>query len=174
MKVIFNDNFLLEVPDNLSANDTIMYQNSIYLITSKTWDHDNNEFYCKVILYEEEPQDDAVSIISKIYDSDYFETSGFNTNDVNDNPRLFVLLTIIAVIVGNDYMKINGHIYKQNILSMWNRKNIPFDEIINDYPKIACSDINKICKSATILLEMNKIARNIWPKFLNDYGHSNI
>lgn len=165
MKAILYDNELIEVPEILNCGDTIIYNDKIYQISSKTWDHDNNEFYCKVVVYQESITN-AIDILSKIYDSDYFETSGFNTNNVNDNPRLFILLTILTVILGNDYMAINGLSYKQNIISAWNRKKISFEEIVNDYPKVVCSDIKKICKSATVLLEMNKISKNLWPNFI--------
>lgn len=165
MEALFENSVICKIPDHMAVGDTIISQDRVYQVYSKTWDADNQELYCKVVLYEVE-QDTIVDLLCKIYESDYFETSGFNTNQISQNPRVIVLMATITVIIGNDAMAAYGAEYKSKIMGMWNSKKIRWEEIFAEFPPIQNGDIKKISKMVSTLLSHNKIAEDIWPPFI--------
>jgi hypothetical protein len=169
MRVIYNNNYLCDIPDIMSIGDTILYKNEAFEINTKTFDYDNDELYCKVINYENiNNTDNFYDIIKKIYYSDYFETSGINTNEILTNPRLITLMIISSVVINNKHMEENGHLYKNNIIANWNNKFITWPGIFNDNPPVSNRSISEIKKLAIYFLKESKISKSIWPKGLKN------
>lgn len=166
MIVIYNKCELCSAPENLSVGDTIIVNNIVYQIFSKTWDSDNKELYCKVELYEEEPKTNACDILKKLYDSDTFETSGMNTNMISQNQRITILMAILTSFIKEDYLKDKGRIYKSIIINKWSDKHIQWSDIFYDDPPLSVDNIKLIIKRSKALLRINKISEKLWPKLL--------
>jgi hypothetical protein len=163
MKMYKNKELICDIPDNLLINDTIINKNKIYMITSRTWDNDDQELYCKV----EELKENTLSIseiLKEIYQSNYFETVGSNTNNIQDNPKTIILLTIAGLIMEPEYFSNHHKRYKNNILTHWNNKKTPWNEIFDDNPPIYINDLLVIKSTAVKLLTDLKINKNLWPK----------
>jgi hypothetical protein len=163
MKIYKDKDLICDVPDNLLINDTIINKNKIYVIISKTWDNDNKELYCKIEELKEEISS-INDILKTIYQSDYFETSGNNTNNIQDNPKTIILLTIAGLIIEPGYFNNNHKRYKNNIMVHWNNKKILWNEIFNDNPPIHINDLKAIKLMTIKLLTELKINKNLWPK----------
>lgn len=153
-----------EAPKEMMIGDTLIIDNKAYEIYTKTYDFDNSLLYCKVEKYEEAQS--AINIINKIYNSNDFISSGFNTNNIEQHPRLITALTVIAVIVGDEHMDKMGLEYRKNIISAWGQKSILWSDILNDNPTAKMTDLNLIKEICISLLKQYKIAPSVWPDFL--------
>lgn len=165
MLVLHDDEKLCTIPNCMSEGDTIIRDNKVYIITSKTYDADSDEVYCKVTLYEsEEPGKLTIhEILEKLYGKVYFESSGANTNAIDTNPRLIMVMIVAATIIEEKHFKENCMAYKQNIITMWNNKNINWRSIFDDEPPVKLDDLNKIKAACCELFAAYKIADAIWP-----------
>jgi hypothetical protein len=160
---VYNEKIsICNVPDHLIVNDTIISNNKIYIIISKTWDDDNKELYCKV---DEIKEDITISkVLKEIYQSEFFETPGINTNNIEGNPKTIILITLAGIIIDPSHMKNNHKKYINNIISLWNDKNIEWNKIFHDNPPVAINDISIIKLMSTKLLSQLKIDKKLWPK----------
>lgn len=164
MKIIYKNEEIAEnVPKELSKGDTLIIDGDIYEIFTKTYDFDKSILYAQVELYEETIL--AVDVINKIYNSNSFISGGFNTNNIEQNPRLLTALIIIASIVGDQHMSRMGILYRKNIISKWNQNSILWNDILEDNPIAKCSDIKTLKEICILLLKRSKISPKIWPKF---------
>ncbi|CAK0741967.1 hypothetical protein CCP1ISM_1480002 [Azospirillaceae bacterium] len=162
MKVFKDKDHICNAPDILITNDTIISNNLVYIITSKTWDDDEKELYCKV----EEVKEESTSIsdiLKELYKTDHFETSGSNTNQINENPRTIILLTLAGLVIEPEYFGKNHKHYMTNIIVKWNDKRVAWDDIFDDNPPIHVNDIATIKLTATKILTGLKINKNLWP-----------
>ncbi len=165
MLVFHDDVKMCQIPDCMGEGDTIIRDDVIYIITSKTYDADSNEVYCKVILYESEKPCKLTigEILTVLYGKEYFESSGANTNVINTNPRLIMLMIIAATVIEDSHFKENSNTYKDNIIAQWNNKNINWRSIFDDEPPVKLDDIEKIKSVSCELFAAYKIADAIWP-----------
>lgn len=165
MIVLYENGELCKIPDSLCVNDTIIKNGKIYIITSKTYDFDNKELYCKVNFYDdnESSKQTVCEILSELYARDLFETSGANTNLIENNPRLIIVLIIAAVIIDEEHFKKNCSRYKNNIIDLWNSKLINWSSIFDDEPKIKMDDIDKIKLACCELFTAYKLSPTVWP-----------
>lgn len=165
MIIIYNgEEIAAEVPKELSKGDTIIIDGDVYEIFTKTYDFDKSILYAQVTVYEEKVL--AINVLQKIYNSNCFVTSGFNTNNVEDNPRLLAVLAIIAAVVGEDCMLTNGITYRKNIITRWNQNSILWEDILEDNPIAACHNITTLKEICVSLLEYSKITPKVWPELL--------
>lgn len=162
MKAYKNKNLICDIPDCLSVNDTIIDKIKTFVIVSKTWDNENKELYCMV----DELRDETSSvdeILKAIYKSDHFETSGSNTNNISGNPNTIILLTIAGLMITPEYFGKHHKSYRNNILTYWNDKKIPWFKIFDNDPPIHINDLAAIKLMAAKLLTGLKIDKNLWP-----------
>lgn len=171
MKAIFNRSYLCDVPDTMAPKDTIILNETVYEICTKTIDLDNSELYCIVAKYENEEKQETtiVEILTKLYGSKYFKTVGRNTNEIINNPKLIALIIIASVIIDKNHMLKNNKTYKNNIIANWNNKNILWSEIFNDNPPIKHKDLNIISKASKVILQQHKILKSAWPVGLRQF-----
>lgn len=169
MIVIYEKDELCIAPDCMNSGDTIIVNDKIYQITTKTWDNDNSDLYCKVVVLNEDKN--IVKLLNEIYESPTFKTSGFNTNNVNSNPRILSLMAVCTAIINEDHMKTMGPVYKDRITQRWNSKEIEWDEIFFDNPPIKADNVNKIISNSAALLKMSRIADNLWPPLIQRAYH---
>lgn len=153
-----------EVPKELSRGDTIIIDGDVYEIYTKTYDFDKSCLYAQVELYKEVVY--AIDIISNVYQSNDFTSSGFNTNSIEDNPRLMVALITIAAVVGERHMSRMGIVYRKNIIALWNQGSILWSDILIDNPAAACSDMEELKSICIPLLKNAKITPVVWPETL--------
>lgn len=153
---------LCDIPDSMSVGDTIIYPEVIYQIVSKSIDMSStpNELYCITQVYDN--SESVCDVLQDIYDSNTFKTSGPNTNNIEDNPRLIVLLIIASVIIDDSHLKLNADTYRKNVLISWNNIDIPWIDIFYDNP-IAIKSAKKAKPIIAEILERSKIAKNLWP-----------
>lgn len=162
MKVYIEKEEICNVPDHLIVNDTIIFTNKVFIIKSKTWDADEKELYCKVKEIIEE-SDSISSILTEIYNSDHFQTSGSNTNNIKENPRTIILLVLAGLIIDSEFFEKSHADYMSNIMTFWNDKKINWDKIFNNNPPIQTNDISLIKTAAIAVLSDLKINKNLWP-----------
>lgn len=168
MIAYYDGKVLCNVPNIMAIGDTILIPGgTVYEIITKTIDKSKipNELYCKTRIYDETNECDVCNICEEIYQSSSFKTSGPNTNDIETNPRLMIILIIASVIISEDTLKRNIERYRNNILTQWNNINIPWIDIFDDNPAASKSAKN----ARPIIIEMlkkSKIANNLWPAYL--------
>ena len=160
MKAYKDKKLICDIPDNMSINDTIIDDIKTFVIISKTWDNRNKELYCKVNeLNNDIPLD---KILTEIYKSEYFLTSGSNTNNIKGNPRTVILLTIAGLIIEPEFFDKHYKSYQDTIIIKWNDKKISWSSIFGD-PPIHLSNLAAIKLTAAKLLSELKIDKNLWP-----------
>jgi len=162
MKVFLGSKCMCEIPDILSVGDTIIFDNKDYEIITKTFDVSSNDLYCKVHEYNEGKINklSVADVFEEIYGSNMLTTSGANTNDVINNPRLIIFTTIAIVVLG----PVSVNKYRDKVINMWNCKNIPFIDIFNDNPDLFIDNVDHIKKIVVEMLIKHKISKEIWPK----------
>jgi hypothetical protein len=172
MIAIYENNTIAEIPNFIEVNDTIIFKDIIYKITSKTYDVDAQELYCKLQIYENTTYN-ICQLLTKIYQSEYFETPGLRTNSISSHPKLAVLMIVLASILDSEHMKNMGEMYKSTVISKWANEKIKWEEIFEQPPPIKNKDINKIIILSTQFLRASIIPRKLWPPLMNQ-GSSTI
>ena len=160
MKAYINGELLCDVPDCLIVNDTIINKTKTYIIESKTWDMIDKELYCKINQINDEPT--ISEMLKEIYKSDYFETSGSNTNNINGNPKTMILMTLAGLIIEPEHFSKNHKSYQINIMTHWNDRKIRWDMIFEDNPPVHINDLAAIKPMAAKLLTALKIDKKLW------------
>ena len=161
MKAYLNGEQLYDdVPDCLIVNDTIINKTKTYIIESKTWDIINRELYCKISQIDDEST--ISEMLKEIYKSDYIETSGNNTNNINGNPTTIILMTLAGLIIEPKHFNKNHKLYQSNIITHWNDRKICWNTIFEDNPPVHINDLAAIKPMAAKLLTALKIDKKLW------------
>lgn len=161
MKAYFDSKVVADIPDFMIVGDTIILKRDVYEIITKTIDLNVNEIFCKIQKYENNTIG-VVDVLEYYYDSPYFTTSGANTNEIENNPRLIVLTGILSVIMEKDHLMEMIKSYRTTIISKWNDINISWDDIFYDNPA-ALKNAKDAAPIVVEILKNSKISTTIWP-----------
>jgi len=161
MKVYLDGQVVAEIWDNMSIGDTIISGGAVYEIITKTIDLDNSDLYCKVRRYLEDG-DLVCDVFRKLYRSPSFITSGPNTNEIEHNPRILVLFIVASVVIDGEHLKKMADLYKTNAITLWNQKEIDWNDIFIDNPR-STKNVKSAAPVIKQLLLSSKIPENLWP-----------
>jgi len=170
MDVYLDGKVICAIPDHMGISDTIIINNNVYEIITKTLDLNDNmpDLYCKIASYNSNDNKKSIfDILEEIYGSPFFITSGPNTNEIENNPRIIVLFIVISVLIDRDHLKKMADLYRNNAISLWNQKEISWEDIFMDNPK-PIKDTKRSIPIITHLLVSSKIPKKLWPKSLSN------
>lgn len=166
MHAYFDGNIIAEIPDVMNVGDTIILDNGVYEIVTKTIDLtvENKQLYCKTTKYHE-PKEFAVDVLRKLYAGDYFVTSGPNTNKFDANPRIIVLLVVLSAIIDGELLKNDVKKYKNSISLNWHNGRMLWEDIIpSDLESIR--SVEEATPIITEMLKAVKIGQSMWPEHI--------
>lgn len=164
MKVIYNGKEVATIPDHAMIGETVIADDTVYEIRTKTYDCDNDEVYCKVTQYYETVS--VCDMLNRIYGSHTFKTSGIHTNEIENNPRFLVLIILMSILIDEEHLIKNINIYKKNIMRHWSSSHIEWGDIFSDNPDSIKTDMALIKELSLALFKAGRIAENVWPKIL--------
>ena len=163
MKAYCGDKLLTDIPDVVVTGDYVVHGNKTYEVISRTYDVESSTIKCILEMINND-HIDIISIMTELFDSPYFETSGMNTNEILNNPRLIMFMVICGVLIEDEYVRDHARSYRDKVVSNWSNRKIPWTEIFADDPPMGDIDINEAKLIIEELLINSKISRSIWPK----------
>ena len=154
-----------EIPNTLGYEDEITLDGNNYSILKKVYDINSKTIKC--ILKRTGQR--IVDIFKKLYESNHLTTSGLNTNEITNNPRIITILSIATVLLNEDDIKTNAKKYKDNIVKNWRNLNIPWSTIFDDNPYIKNYNFDMIQSLCCSILKQTNIPDKLWP--INIYNY---
>jgi hypothetical protein len=147
-----------KIPNILQNNDSIIIGNEEYILEKKIYNIDSDDL---TGIVQFKARLDAISITSlmcRLYEKDYFKTSGANTNEIQNHPKLIILITILGIITGSECKE-----YITNVIKLWNTKYIMWGDIITDNPTVKIYDEQEIKSLTEEIIKSQKINTDLLP-----------
>ena len=169
---IYNDTIITPFQSNISFNigDIIIFNNIKYCIINRTinlngidnCESDIIQCNCELIGSVIETLN-FYSLLENIYNKSYLTTSGINTNEIENNPKIIILMIIAGLIIEPDHFKQNNKLYRTNIIEAWNIKKLYWQNIFPHNPPVSCDNINIIKESTEAIITRMKISKHNLP-----------
>lgn len=162
MDIIIN-NTTYKVPNILQNNDAIILNGKTYSLLSKTYSIDTETLTGHIEeIYNQNNKIEVIELLVELYNTHEFITSGANTNEIQNHPKLMILATILGIILDGSCKQ-----YINNVIINWNRKRIKWEDIITDSPIIKISNKEIIKTLTEEIIKEQKINTNLLPWNIN-------